>query len=175
MQYLRRYGVHAQIQLRNCTFKIKDGGGKSLAIKVGDGNLTYTEKRTIEYTRDRGILDEVRQGDEEPMDVSFDFQWDYIVGDDPTPSVEEAIKGIGLAETAGWVSSDSDACRPYAVDLEITNSPTPSGCGDIEVITLPDFRWENLPHDVKAGSISCTGKCNAMTASASRGTTTPTS
>jgi hypothetical protein len=156
----------AQIQLRNCTMKVKDGSGEELEIKIGDGNLTYDEKRTIEYTKDRGVLDEVREGDEEPMDVSLDFQWEYLRGSSPTPTVEEAIKGIGLA--ASWVSSDSDTCRPYAVDLVILNLPSPAGCGDQEVITLPDFRWESMPHDPRAGTVSVSGKCNATQATVVR-------
>ena len=164
------YAVHAQIQLRDCTMQIRDGSGspKLLTVKIGDGNLTYDEKRTIEYTRDRGILDEVREGDDEPMDVSLDMQWTYLRGASPTPSVEEAIKGIGLAVSAGWKSSDSDACRPYAVDLIILNKPTPSTCGAQELIILPDFRWETMNHDPRAGTVACTGKCNASQATVVR-------
>ena len=172
MNYDLWYAVHAQIQLRNCTMRIRDGSSpaKTLDVKIGDGNLTYDEKRTIEYTRDRGILDEVREGDDEPMDISLDMQWEYLRGASPTPSVEEAIKGIGLAVSAGWASSDDDACRPYAVDLVIINQPTPSTCGDQETIVLPDFRWETMNHDPRTGTISCTGKCNATEATVSRQT-----
>jgi hypothetical protein len=87
------------------------GVENSITVKVGDGTLTYSEKRNMEYTLDRGRLDEVREGDEVPMDVKFDFVWDYIKGSAVAlspPSVEDALKKIGLAST--WVSSDTDAC-----------------------------------------------------------------
>jgi hypothetical protein len=158
----------AQIDLKNVTIKIVDGAtpANELEIKIGEGNLTYSEMVNRQYIKDRGLLDEVRNGDEEPMDVRFDFKWDYIQGSsvssDAPPSVEEALKQTGQA--AGWTSTDSDACRPYAVDIVLLNVPSPSGCGDMETITLPDFRYEEIPHDLRAGTISCTGKCNATKA-----------
>lgn len=139
---------------------------KEITIKVGDGTLTYSEKRNIEYTLDRGKLDEVREGDEVPMDVKFDLVWDYISGPaSGTPTVEDALKKKGLAST--WTSSDTDACKPYALDIVITY--VPACTGDQEEITLPDFRYEALDHDIKAGTISCTGKCNATKAVTLRG------
>ena len=161
--------VFAQIDLKDATIKIKDGTPgtpNELEIKIGEGNLTYTERRNMEYTLDRGILDEVREGDEVPIEVRTDFIWDYLRGSSPTPSVEEAIKNIGLA--SAWVSTDSDACRPYAVDLEITYAPTPYNCGDQEVITLPDFRYEQLDHDLRAGTVSMSGQCNVTQATVVR-------
>jgi hypothetical protein len=45
----------------------------------------------------------------------------------------------------------------------------PQCTGDQEEIVLEDFRWESLDHDLKAGTISCTGKCNKKTATTLRG------
>ena len=53
-------------------------GQNSLSIKIGEGNLTYSEKRGVEFTRDRGILDTVRGADDEPLDVSMDATWEWI-------------------------------------------------------------------------------------------------
>jgi hypothetical protein len=141
---------------------------ESIEVKIGEGNLTYSENKTIEYILDRGLLDDVREGDQVPLDLNFDFQWEYIVGStgSSTPTVEEALKGIG--EAADWVSTDSDACRPYAVDVEITYLPVPSACGDGEVITFSDFRYETLDHDLREGTISCSGRCNVTKATAVR-------
>lgn len=159
--------VYAQVDLKDATIKIKDGTGtpNEVTVKVGEGNLTYTEARTIQYTRDRGVLDEVREGDEEPVDVRMDFTWEYLTSvttTGGTPTIEEALKKEGDAHD--WTSSDADACRPYAVDLEVTIAPTPSACGDQEVITLSDFRWESLDHDLRAGTVSVAGKCNVTRA-----------
>ena len=162
--------VFAQIDLKDCIIKIKDGTSPTaneLEVKIGEGNLTYSESRNIQYTLNRGLLDEVREGDQVPVDVRLDFTWDYLRSNGGViPTVEEALKKIGNA--ASWVSSDLDACRPYAVDLEVTNAPSPAACGDKEVITLADFRHEKLDHDLKAGTVSVTGKCNVTQASVVR-------
>lgn len=154
--------VYAQIDLKNATFKIKDGSStpNEITVTIGEGNLTWSEKKNIQYTLDRGVLDEVKEGDQVPVDVSFSFTWEYIKGasSGATPTVEDALKNTGAA--ADWTSSDADACRPYAVDLEITYAPTPASCGDMETITLSDFRYESLDHDLRAGTVSCSGKCN---------------
>jgi hypothetical protein len=156
--------VSAQIDLKYATIKLIDGTtptANELSIVVGEGNLTYSEKKNIVYTLDRGNLDEIKEGDQVPMEVSFSLTWEYIKGaSSGAPSAEDALKNTGPA--AGWASSDSDACRPYAVDIELTYAPVPSTCGDKEVILFPDFRYESLDHDLRAGTISCAGKCNAL-------------
>jgi hypothetical protein len=162
--------VYAQIDLKRAIIKIKDGGSNSLEVKIGEGNLTYDESRNVEYTLDRGTLDEVRTGDEVPVSVSMDFIWEYLKGStgSGTPTVEDALKQRG--EASDWVSSDADTCRPYAVDLEIIYSPTPIACGDMETILLSDFRWESLSHDLRAGSVSVSGQCNVTEATVTRQT-----
>jgi len=161
--------VFGQISLRNATINIKDGAENSISVTIGEGNLTYTERKTIEYTLDRGVIDEVREGDDVPIEVRLDFTWTYLRGPSSastavggTPTVEDALKQVGAA--ASWTSSDSDTCRPYAVDLEIINAPSPTACGDKETITLPDFRYEDLDHDLRAGTVAVTGRCNTKVA-----------
>lgn len=161
--------VYAQIDLKYAYIKIKDGASNELTIKIGEGNLTFNEARNIEYTLDRGVLDDVREGDQIPMDVSLDFTWEYLTSNTSsggTPTVEEALKRTGPAAT--WTSTDTDACRPYAVDIEVLYQPQPANCGDQETITLPDFRYESLDHDLRAGTVSVSGKCNATQATAVR-------
>lgn len=136
--------------------------GRALEVKVGEGNLTYDEKRTMEYTLDRGNLDTVREGDQVPMDVKMDFVWEFLTassGDDPT--IEDVLKHRG--EAASWVTSSSDTCEPYAVDIEVEYIP-PCGGEELELIRLPDFRQESLAHDLRAGTVAATGKCNAKEA-----------
>jgi len=162
-----------RIDLKDAVIKLKDGGGQELEIKIGEGNLTYSEKKSIKYMPDRGLLDDVVEGDEVPMDVSFSFIWQYLKGPSSSstqpstgagavPTIEDALKQSGAA--LFWVSTDTDACRPYAVDIEITYAPTPSTCGDQEVILLADFRYEELNHDLRNASVACSGKCNATKA-----------
>ena len=152
----------ARIDLKDTTILIKDGGSNSVEIKVGDGTLTYTESRNMEYLLDRGIIDTVREGDQIPMDVSFDLVWEFLkASTTTTPTPEEALKQEGGA--SDWVSSSSDTCEPYAVDLQITHDPA-CATEDLEQITLPDFRWESIDHDVKAATLSASGKSNARRA-----------
>jgi hypothetical protein len=162
--------VYAQIDLKRAIVKIKDGStpANEIEVKIGEGNLTYTESRNMEYTLDRGVLDEVREGDQVPVSVNFDFVWEYLKGSTGggTPTIEDALKKRG--EASDWVSVDADACRPYAVDLEITYSPTPVSCGDMEVILLQDFRYETLDHDLSGGTVAATGQCNVTEATVTR-------
>ena len=83
-----------------------------------------------------------------------------------TPSIEDALKQRGAASS--WVSTDSDTCRPYAVDVVIEYQPIPSSCGDAETITLSDFRYEEIAHDLRAGTFAITGRCNSKEATAVR-------
>lgn len=141
--------------------------GRQLEIKVGEGNVTYDEKRTMEYKKDRGVLDTVREGDEEPLDVRLDLQWEWLSAGttDTVPTPEEALKKEGLASS--WESSSDDDCEPYAVDIVIVYNPECAGV-ESEVITLPDYRWESLNHDTRAGTLSTSGKCNVTRATKER-------
>lgn len=157
----------AQFDLKNATIYIKDGGSEVLEVKIGEGNLTYSEKKARVYYRDRGKLDTVRDGDEEPVDVSLSFTWEFLKAatGDAAPTIEDALKKRGLA--ASWVSSDDDACNPYSVDIEIKYNP-PCAAIKNEVYLLSDFRYEQLDHDTKAGTVSVTGKCNITEATVTR-------
>ena len=161
--------VFAQVSINKCTIKIKDGGSNEITIKIGEGNLTWTEARNIEYNLDRGSLNgaTIREGDEIPVDVRLDATWEYVTGASASsstladPSPKDAIRGDGAA--GDWVSSDADACQPYAVDIEILYEPTPSSCGDKETTTISDFRYESVDFDVRAGTISFNGKAAVVT------------
>lgn len=153
----------AQIDIKDTSIHVLDGTAtpNEIEISVGEGNLTWTERRELEYKLDRGILDEVREGDQQPMEVNLSYKWDYLQGSllsGGDPSVREALGGTGKASS--WTSTDSDACRPYAVDVQLRNVPTPAGCGDKETITLPDFRWEEQGPDLREGTVDVRGRCN---------------
>jgi len=158
----------ATFDLKNATIKIIDGSGtpNELTVNIGEGSISYTERRNMNYRRNRGKLDDVVLGDEEPIDVQMDFVWEYLKADTgQTVSVEDAVKKRG--EAASWTSVDSNACRPYAVDIEIELTPACSA-DDIETILLEDFRWEELNHNANEGSVSLSGKCNKVEATITR-------
>jgi hypothetical protein len=131
-----------------------------LEIKIGDGNLTYTEHRTYEYMLDRGDLDTVREGNEVPLDVKLECTYEHITtGTSETISPMDALKGIG--EAAEWVSSSSDQCEPYAIDVEVEHNP-PCGTSQTEITLFPDFRAETKEINFKEATIALTGKCNVV-------------
>lgn len=163
----------AQIDLKDATVTIRDGDdpANTLEVRIGEGNLTFTEARNIDYTLNRGILDEVREGDQIPMAVTFDFVWEYVRGPSSasgsggTPTIVDALKQIGGA--ADWVSSDTDTCRPYSIDLVVLYVPN-CATGDQEELILADYRYEQLAYDLSAGTIASSGNCNVTEAVVTR-------
>jgi hypothetical protein len=137
-------------------------GPNRLEVKVGDGTLTYNETKNREYKLNRGRIDKVRNGDEAPLEVSLTLAWTYIKAytTDTIPSIEDALKNRGPA--AAWVST-GQGCDPFAVNLVIKNAPVAcvGEAHPVETITFPEFRYEKLNHDAKAGTVSTDGKCNA--------------
>lgn len=141
-------------------------GQNSISVKIGEGNLTYSEKRPVEFTRDRGLIDTVREADQEPIDVTLDAMWEFITSETGgTPTIEDALKKI--SEAASWVSSADDQCQPYCVDIEIHNAPNCTGTDD-EIIILEEYYYESLDHDVREGTISTSGRCNRQFATVRR-------
>jgi hypothetical protein len=141
--------------------------GRTLEVNIGSGNLTYSEKKNMLYELNRGRLDSVREGDEAPVEVSMDFIWDFItaIAGSGTPTIEDAMKNRG--EAASWDSSSSDLCEPYAIDVEVEYVP-PCGGVQREIITLPDFRYESLDHNITDAQVSAQGKCNVVEATVVR-------
>lgn len=139
---------------------------RQLQVRIGEGNVMWTEKRPIVYVKDRGLLDTVREGDEEPVEVKLDATWVFLkASTGQTPTIEDVLKKRG--EASGWTTSASDACEPYAVDLVIEYTP-PCSTEDLEVYELRDFRYEELAQDLKQGQISISGKCNTVEATVTR-------
>ena len=144
--------------------------GQRLEVKLGEGNLTYSEKKEYEYLLDRGNLDTVKEGDEQPVEVNLEFVYEYIkssTGGDITPV--DAIKQTG--EASSWVSSSSDQCEPYAIDI-LAKHCVPCGTDEDEDVLLQDFRWESLDYDYQAATIAVSGKCNISDATVTRSTDT---
>ena len=133
---------------------------QQLEIKIGDGNLTYTEANEYEYDLDRGVLDTVRAGDQVPLDLSLDFVYEYITtGTSEEISPMDALKQIGGA--SAWVSSSADPCEPYSVDVEVIHTPICT-TQEIETTVFPDFRSESREPDLGEATVSVSGRCNAV-------------
>jgi hypothetical protein len=141
-------------------------GSQQINIKIGEGNLTYTEHKDFKYMLDRGNLDAVRDADEKPVDVKTDFVYDFVTsGTDEDITPVDALKRQNKA--AEWVSASADLCEPYAVDVEIIHVPPCTG-EQAEITILPTFRYETLEFNLKDATISVTGKCNVEQAIVTR-------
>ena len=161
--------VFATIDIKEARVVLRDGTTPTAVeyeVKLGEGNLTYSERRNVDYILDRGNLDDVRLGDQIPMEIRLDANWEYITGGSDTAAVgtvEDFMKKRGVY--AANVSTDTDSCRPYAIDIVILFEPN---CTTLprsyEDITLADFRYETIDHDLRAGTLSFTGQCNATEA-----------
>lgn len=137
-----------------------------LMLRIGEGTLTFDEKKNRIYVKDRGLLYTLRDGDEDPMEVKLEFIWEYLKADSGLPpTFEDFLKQRGNA--SAYVTSGTDPCEPYCVDILIVFTPF---CADdkFEDYLLPEFRYETLNHDFKQGMVNCTGKCNVIEATVSR-------
>jgi len=127
-------------------------------VKIGKGNLTWTEAQDFEYLTDRGTLDTVKRNDDQPVKMNLEFVYEYIrtqSGQDLTPV--DAIKQTGNA--VEWVTSATDQCEPYAVDIRALHC-VPCGTDQDEDVVFNDFRWESLDFDMNAATIAVSGQCN---------------
>ncbi len=140
-----------------------DGGvitfaSNQIDIKIGDGNITYTEANEYEYDLDRDLLDTVREGAQVPIDVSIDFVYEFITtGTSEEVSVMDALKKKGGA--VEWRSSSADPCEPYSVDIEIVYTPLCT-TSEIETTVFPEFRSESREVDFSEATVSVSGRCN---------------
>jgi hypothetical protein len=133
---------------------------QEVEVSIGEGDLKYTEADQYKYDLDRGLLDTVRKGDDVPMDVSLNFTFDQVksgTGEVITPI--EALKGNGNASE--WVSSSSDSCEPYCVDM-LVEDVRPCGAANSRDYLFPDFRSEKRDYDFKNAAIAVSGKCNVL-------------
>ena len=152
----------ALIDLKNAEISLYDGSTHHIVIEVGDGTCDYTEKRSVEAVKRRGELDTVRLGDEELMDVSFQFVWETVSADGSgVPStIEDVLKHRKNA--AAWVSTSTDPDAPFCVDVTIKITPL---CGEpVQTYWLREFHYTELAHAIADATIDCTGQCNRVEA-----------
>lgn len=129
-----------------------------IQIQIGDGDISWTEAREFIYDLDRDLLDTVRQGQEQPLEIEMAFIFEYVTtqsGQAITPV--DALKRIN--EASEWVSSSSDLCEPYAVDIYIRHC-VPCGTDYDQDFLFQDFRYESLEYSIQDASISVSGRCN---------------
>jgi hypothetical protein len=133
-----------------------------IEIRIGEGNVTWTEAKEYEYVLDKGNLDTVREGDQQPVEVTIDLMYEFYTngsGGDWLPSPIDFLKR--QAEAANLASTSDDPCEPFAIDIYVEYDP-PCGSELNENYTFPDFRYESLEFDVREATISVSGRCNAV-------------
>jgi hypothetical protein len=131
---------------------------QQLEVKIGEGNITYTEKSDYTYLLDRDNLDTVKEGKDVPLDVKWDSVYEFITtgtSEEITPM--DALKGINGASE--WITYSKDPCEPYAVAIEVQQVP-PCSTAESESTLFPDFRSEQREVNFKDATIAVTGKCN---------------
>lgn len=129
-----------------------------LEIKIGEGDLSWSESRELIYDRDRDLLDTVRLGQEQPVSIDLAFTFEYVTsesGQAITPV--DALKNINGA--VEWISSSADACEPYAVDVYVIHD-IPCGTSHDQDFLFADFRYESLDYSMQDATISVSGQCN---------------
>ena len=129
-----------------------------LLIKIGEGDMSWTESREFIYDRDRDVLDTVRQGQDQPVSVDLAFTFEYVTASTANPPTPvDCLNRVGPA--AAWVSSATDLCEPYAIDLIVVHC-VPCGTDEDQELLFPDFRYESLDYSISDASISVSGQCN---------------
>ena len=111
---------------------------QQINVKIGEGNLTYTEHRDYTYLLDRGLLDTVREPKDVPMDVKLDAVYEHITsGTSEAVCPMDALKGHNSA--VEWVSSSPDQCEPYCIDVlgGVRPALRPGQSGDERVPHVP--------------------------------------
>jgi len=153
----------ARKSLKNATLKILDGTSvtpNEITVKLGTGNITWTENYGYDYEPERGNIANgtVRDADEQPVDVNVTATWEdtiYGTGDTEFVTPYEALKRQGAA--ADWETTGADACEPYACELDIEFDITCGGTLD-ELVRFTEFRCESCAFDISAGTLVFSGK-----------------
>lgn len=149
-----------------------------IIVKFGDGTFTWSIKDNINYEKDRGKLEDVRRGDQSPLDVSLTGKYEYIQlttsfsGAAPRAprTLFEAFDGVqSNGDPISWQDADVGEkepwldCAPYCVQLELHHDlrlECPETATPGEIYLFPFFRAEAFNADVKAGTIQMNGRCN---------------
>lgn len=151
-----------EVDLKDTIVRFVDGTSptpNTLELKIDEGTVKFTEKRNLQVKRDRGKLDYIKEGDEEPLEVSFEARFSAITSDSGEDvTVHEFLKKQGAASAFKSTSGD---CEADAVDIEVE---VHRNCGSVlgELITFEKFTYNSIGGDFKTGQLSIAGICNVI-------------
>lgn len=152
------------VNLKKATVTLIDGTPttpKTLEFKMGEGNLTFSIKRNLEYLRNRGRLagGEIREGDEEPCEVSLQGRFNHVRSSSGDPvTVTEFLTKTGNASAHTTTGS---ACEPDAVNIQVDLDYDCAGIED-ERLLFTEFRYEEIGGDFQSGQLDVSGKSNEV-------------
>lgn len=161
------------------TLKSDGATVEALAMKFGEGDVSWEESEAIEYTTDRDKLDDVRSGAESPLSVTFSGVFTHafsLSGEPLTPY--EILRANRIAEyhpdsvcadfmgyQEPWLIA-AGSCPPYATELELHINPrlrcplneTMQGSAYL----FRFFRPEQHGVSISGGDFNVSGKCNVL-------------
>jgi hypothetical protein len=139
-----------------------------LENKVGEGTFDWSEKKELIQDYDRDLLDGVREGKQQPVDVNTSFVFDFLrASSGGSIRPYEAINRIGGA--AGWHNAaiDKDGnpspCEPYALQLVVVTQP-PCGSEQAEVFFFDNFRATEVNPTIQDAVVNLTGQASIVRA-----------
>jgi hypothetical protein len=149
--------------MRDGTIIIRDGSPtpKTLTLTLDEGNMKFTVKTPSFVVMNRGKIDSRKTGDETPTEVSFgakvqQWSYDYI---NTGLSLYDALRGIGGADAAGWISTDE--CGPFSVDIEFRMA-NPCNPSQYESLLFKKFHAESVSFSENAEANTLEVSGNAL-------------
>jgi len=150
----------ARIDAKYCTITLEDGAKHSVEVKLGDGDVSWTEHRDMEYMLDRGNLDTVREADQAPVDLTIDAVYEYYSQVSTAGSF--SVNELAMGSAVGLTTSDTaDTCAPYACTVTIEYEPICAGATK-ETIVFTKCRFETADFSIKDATINLQGRCNIL-------------
>ena len=155
------------IDLKNCDIELTDGTPTTVIVRVGEGNLTFSEKRNYDVQLNRGKLDGmgIKKGDEAPVEFSLDIAWDWIQGTSATPvtgGFESILSIIGRTLDVNGdpvgKSTDGDECNPYAFTMTVKYNAACGTTPNKKDLTFALCRYDQLQYDIGGAKLQMTGK-----------------
>mgnify|MGYP001603984751 CR=1 FL=1 len=131
--------------LRDGEITLKDGTGTPLTVvlTLEQGDMSWTDRRNYVKVLDRGVLDHVRAGDQEPVVLSFSVKIDRVSEPTSPVTLYNALRKMGAA--ASWLSV-GQTHEPYALLVQF-RMLDPAGGADHEIITFNKFFPEEVTMD----------------------------
>ena len=131
--------------LRDGQIQVKDGAGSpvTITLTLEKGDLKWARKQSPIQVNDRGALDHVRPGDQQPVALSFSIQVNRVHALTGSATLYNAFTKTGPAST--WTSVGATH-EVYMVKVVFTVLD-PTGGADNEVITFDRVFHEELSNE----------------------------